>query len=975
MAESRERLRLAAAAANLGIWDYDTTTGYLEWDEGMFALYGIDPKKFTHSVEEWAKMLTPETAEQARSDVAEGIKKGGVYESEFQIRRPDGALRYIRAVAQVWLDDAGRPLRVVGINDDITDRIQAQREIAAQEAKFRGLFELSPVGIAMNDFHTGEFLEFNAAINEPAGYTPEEFKKLSYFDVTPEEYMQGEKRQLQLLEKTGRYGPFEKEYIRKDGSRYPVLLHGFKTTTQEGREVIWSIIQDVSEIKQAQAIAEAANRAKSEFLANMSHEIRTPMNAVIGLSELLLQTPLDERQQDHLAKIRNASRMLLGIINDILDYSKIESGKLELEERGFELDEVLGQVATLFSDAASAKGLELLFMVNPDTPQALVGDSLRLSQVLTNLFSNAIKFTPAGGSVALRIEPIDPQPDRVALRFSVRDSGIGIDAEQQAKLFKPFSQADSSTTRKYGGTGLGLVICRRLVEKMGGELSVESEPQKGSTFYFTITLPICRDLPAAINCPDTQGNRVLIVDDHESARIVVRQMLQHCRYKTDEAQSGEAAIELIAAAEKRGEPFDFILLDWKMPGGMDGVETCEKIMQMCKSGALKATKAPVLILSAYKKEEIELPEALARNFLTKPVTASALYDAMVRAERGEGAIRHRHIVDAPDLRGSRILLAEDNEINQEVAIRMLEKTGTAIVPAENGAKAVELCQTQQFDLILMDLQMPVMDGFEAAAQIRKLGFKGPIIALSAAVMASDRARTQEVGMNEHLAKPIESKQLYKALVRHLHPSKEDLSVKEPFGKRPEGFFPLTLPGFDLAKGLLFFENEEAFYARMLLRFKEKIETDYKVLIDYLKSGEWESARKIAHTLKGSAGTLSAVEIARLATRIDTAIKQGHRVEPELIRAMERALQDAADVLGSLILPESRAEGSIENLKILQQNLAASEFVEESTLKGAIGYLKARGLSTQALEAAIDAMRYDQALAMLGKLMGEGSISV
>ncbi len=961
------RLELATGAAGLGIWDYDVSSGHLEWDRGMFAIYGEDPERFTPSVEGWVRSLIPETAEQAQADLARGMKEGGIYESEFAIQRPDGAIRQIRAVAQIWLDETGRTLRVVGINDDITDRVRIQKEIAAQEAKFRGLFELSPVGIAMNDSKTGEFLEFNAAINEPAGYTPEEFKRLSYFDVTPEEYMEDEKRQLESLERTGRYGPFEKEYIRKDGSRYPVLLHGFKTTTPEGREVIWSIIQDVSEIKQAQAAAEAASRAKSEFLANMSHEIRTPMNAVIGLSELLLQTPLNENQQDYLGKIRNSSRMLLGIINDILDYSKIESGKLELEDRGFELNETLSQMATLFGDAASAKGLELLFSIDPNTPQALIGDSLRLSQVLTNLLSNAVKFTPKGGAVKLDIHPLECTADEVTLCFSVEDSGIGMSQEQQTRLFRPFSQADTSTTRKYGGTGLGLVICRRLIEKMGGELSVLSRPQEGSTFSFTLTLPICHELPTTINCPDTRGNRVLIVDDNESARIVVRQMLQHCRYETDEAVSGEEAIEQIVAAERRGEPFDFILMDWKMPGGMDGVQTCEKIAQMHASGELKADQAPILMLSAYKKEEIALPEALSQAFLSKPVTASALYDALLRAEKGEGPIRHRQISNAPSLEGYRILLVEDNEINQEVAIRMLEKSGAEVTLAENGQEAIKAYERQKPDLVLMDLQMPVMDGFEAASTLRRLGFAGPIVALSAAVMQADRTRAKEAGMNDHLAKPIESEELYRTLTHYLQPEDHKLPPAAEVTQAEE-VLPRTLPGFDLARGLELFEGDEPFYAKLLLRFRQKLDEEYGLLIEHLKGEQWADAQKMAHTLKGAAGTLCAVEIARLATRIDHGIKEGEAIDSQLTEAMAQAMRDAKDVLGAITLTQKREEGSLQALQNLRHNLVQNEFVEEGVLKEALGYLCNHNLSCEALETLIEQMAFDEALEELDTLL-------
>ncbi|WP_052501704.1 PAS domain-containing hybrid sensor histidine kinase/response regulator [Thiomicrospira microaerophila] len=585
----------------------------------------------------WADIILEEDLAVVDAAVQQGVKTRQKYTVEYRIRHKQGQLVWVSETGTAQQYDAlGQPAYLDGVITDITERVQAQQHIMAEEAKFRGLFELSPVGIAMNDYHTGEFLAFNAAINEPAGYTPEEFKQLSYFDVTPKEYMDDEKRQLESLEKTGRYGPFEKEYIRKDGTRYPVLLHGFKTQTLEGRDVIWSIIQDISETKKAQQAAEAANRAKSEFLANMSHEIRTPMNGIIGMSELGLKETDPQKMHHQLKRVNESGRLLLGIINDILDFSKIEAGMLELDPQPFQLRQLKDELNSLFIGMAQDKGLD--FGVYCDCTDncvtCLYGDNLRLRQILTNLIGNAIKFT-ARGEVRLEIVlkyPKNSQIDNQAwLAFSIKDTGIGMSPEQQAKLFKAFTQADTSITRKHGGTGLGLVISEKLVRLMGGDdIHIQSELGKGSVFSFSVTMPLCDD-------------------------------------------------------EQR------------------------------------------------------------KQLISQP-----------------------HFSDHSQLLG-RILLVEDNEINQEVAGEMLRQIGVSFEVAENGQVAVDKAKTQAFDLILMDIQMPVMDGYQACRAIRAFNPTIPIIALTAAAMVEDKNKALAAGMNDHLAKPLDSEALYRVLSRELKP--------------------------------------------------------------------------------------------------------------------------------------------------------------------------------------------------------------
>lgn len=718
--------------------------------------------------------------------------------------------------------------------------------------------------------------------------------------------------------------------------------------------------------------AEAANAAKSAFLANMSHEIRTPMNAVIGLSRLLQETPLTQAQREDLEKIHSASCMLLGVINDILDYSKIESGKLKLDLHSFRLDDLLAQMKTLFGGAADEKGLELLFRVTPDVPPALIGDSLRLGQIFTNLLGNALKFTERG-QVELRVTRIEGTDGEVLLRFEVQDSGIGMDREQISRIFEAFSQADVSTTRQYGGTGLGLAISRRLVAAMGGSLEVTAAPGEGATFFFEIRLPLSSDLGGRSERPEmiAPGAAFLVVDDQASARSVLREMLEGWQFRVVEAESGVAAVEAAMEAHREGRPFQVILMDWKMPGQWDGLEAIRNLRRLKEEGAAALTRTPVFIVSAYSREDLPQDAPLIDGFLGKPVTASALYDALIEATGGtpERAIRAKE-EPIPSFAGASILMAEDHAVNRMVALRWLEKTGVQVTVAVNGAEAVELADTVGFDLVLMDLQMPVMDGFEATRRIRERHPGLPIIALSAAVMESDREKARAAGVNDHLAKPLNTGELYRAMGRWLKGGRT-----APAGTRgaPEGpaCGPVALEGFDTEVGLVAADGDVAFYHRLLRRFKDQLLHELPTMCAALDRGEDKEAACLAHTLKGTAGMLGAVDLAGVATTVDRVFKEGKGISRTLRQDLRRALEAVWERLETLPSPQAEdirvceTQGE-EAVVALLRRVRTGELVEEELVDAAVRFLEERlgcGAASD-LRRLVEVFDHDAAAALL-----------
>ena len=660
----------------------------------------------------------------------------------------------------------------------------------------------------------------------------------------------------------------------------------FNRMTEQLRDAFEKIQQQAAELREARDAAEEATKAKSAFLANMSHEIRTPMNAVIGLAHLALKTDLTARQRDYVSKVHGAGISLLGIINDILDFSKIEAGKLDIEATDFRLDDVIASVCTVTSQKAQEKGLEFLVGVSQDIPSSLVGDPLRLGQIITNLVNNAVKFTECG-EIRVRAELLERTGEKVQLKFSVRDTGLGMTPEQAAKLFQPFTQADMSTTRKHGGTGLGLTICRRLVELMGGRIWLESAPGEGSTFSFTVWLGVGSEVRDARVVPEALGSlRALVVDDNAAAREILVDALGGVSRSVDAVATGPEAVAAVRQHDAT-DPYDVVFMDWRMPG-MDGIEATRLIRQ---DEGIRRQPAVVMV-TAFGREEVreEAERLRVDGFLVKPVTRSMIVDALVGVfAPSEAQARHAGAgaeEQSVRLTGARILLAEDNEINQQIAVELLEGVGAGVTVAGNGREAVEKLAASPagFDLVLMDVQMPEMDGYDATAKIRADArfTELPILAMTAHATAEERDRCLAAGMNGHISKPIDPAALFETVRRFcqpppLAPSPSSSSAAERAPDRRAMGSPEDIPlveGLDARDGLARLAGNRKLYLKLLRQFIEQQGPAAGQISAALTQGDTALAERLAHTVKGVAGNLGSRKVQEAAARLEKTIAAG-----------------------------------------------------------------------------------------------------
>jgi two-component system sensor histidine kinase/response regulator len=770
-----------------------------------------------------------------------------------------------------------------------------QSELRETELWYRSIIESAPDAMMVVN-HAGQIILCNSKMEDIFGYSSGELLWQKFDPLIPEIFRKNHEylhQEFMLGKKGARFISTGREMLglRKNGSEFPIEIGlSFLPHLESKNSCVCVSVHDITEskqatdeIRQAKEIAENATIVKSNFLANMSHEIRTPLNAIIGMSYLVLKTELTAKQCDYLSKIQRSGKHLLGVINDILDFSKIEAGKMTIEQSDFSLKKMLNDISTLISDKVQEKKLGLIFNIDNDVPEYLNGDFLRLSQILLNYANNAVKFTEKG-EIIISVKVLSETITDVLLYFGVSDSGIGLTADDKDKLFCSFQQADTSTSRKYGGTGLGLAIVKNLVLLMDGEVGVESEFGKGSTFWFTVKLDKSNEKTKTLApAKYLQNRRMMVVDSDERSRDIVTRLLKEMTFNVVQASGGEEAIALIQQADITIQPpFEIVFLDWTMVG-MNGTETVKAIREL----PLKNLPHLVMI-TEYGHEKDVINEVLdvgVEDILIKPVSASTLFNTTVRvlSKQGDGTRMNYHMTSTIEflltpIKGAKILVVEDNELNQEVVVDLLTSSGFNVELANNGQEAIEKVAQHHYDIVLMDMQMPILDGVDATIALRKIeqNKELPIIAMTANAMLQDKEKCIAAGMNAHISKPIEPDELFRVLLEWIKP--RITSTLIPIVENVEhDMADITLPqqieGLDVESAMRRISGKKPLYISMLRKYITNQNNTALEIWEALNADDYATAERIAHSCKSVSATIGAIELQKMAAELEIMIRE------------------------------------------------------------------------------------------------------